>query len=130
MLKRALPWLLCAASLAGEPALPKELQAQWARFQAALAKDDVQGLLALTRFPLRSNEFGGDMKTPEAFKRHYKTLFSAETRACMQAATPQKAGGVKDTYTVSCEAGGYPIDFVFSRVGATYLFTRIDNVNE
>lgn len=33
-------------------------------------------------------------------------------------------------YDVFCDAGDYPIRFIFERVGSGYYLTAIDNINE
>jgi len=128
-----LPLLFCACSLvfAAPPPLPAELVSAWTRFQQALRADDPDALSQVTRFPLRSNEFGGDISTPSALREKYQTLFPQKTRQCLLAASLKRRHYDKGTYyDVFCDVGPYPIRFIFEQAGSRYYFTSIDNVNE
>lgn len=110
--------------------LPPDLAAAWTAFQAALKADDAAALAKVARFPLRSNEFGGNLADAAALKRKWTTLFPPATKACLLAATPQKTAGARDTFEVFCDVGGYPIRFIFRKAGNAYRFAALDNVNE
>ena len=111
--------------------LPPALQAQWSRFQIALKTDDVKRLAETAHFPIRSNEFGGDIASPEVLKQRYSTVFPAKTKECLLASSLNKQefdGHV--IYEVYCDVGPYPIRFLFEQQGAQYFWTGIDNINE
>ncbi|MBK8726594.1 MAG: hypothetical protein IPL96_11285 [Holophagaceae bacterium] len=104
--------------------------AAWSAFQAALRADDAGALAKVTRFPLRSNEFGGAIATPAALKAKWKTLFPPATKACLLAATPERTEGAKDSFEAFCEVGGYPIRFIFTQRNGAYRLSALDNINE
>lgn len=121
------------AAQSGEspPSLPPGLQAQWSRFQRALKDDDVTALAGTARFPIRSNEFGGDIASVEVLKQRYATLFPEKTKRCLLASVPERLeydGHV--LYEVYCDVGPYPIRFLFEPQGAQYFWTGLDNINE
>jgi len=122
--------LLVLQAPAPTPALPPDLVAAWSAFQAALKADDAGALAKVSRFPIRSNEFGGNLADAAALKRKWKTLFPPATKACLLAATPEPSAGARDTFEVFCDVGGYPIRFIFRKAGSTYRFAALDNVNE
>lgn len=145
-----LPALLCAAALAhaaqpkaqkaatAKPAeveapaeLPPELLTTWSQVQAAIKANDARKLAASVRFPLHSNEFGGDIESAKVLAERYKTIFPARTRECLLAATPERYKIDKKTYySVGCDVGDYPINFYFEKVGTGFALTGIDNINE
>jgi hypothetical protein len=107
------------------------LQAQWSRFQAALRADDVTLLAGTARFPIRSNEFGGDIASVEVLMQRYATIFPEKTKRCLLASVPEKLeydGHV--LYEVYCDVGPYPIRFLFEPQGAQHFWTGLDNINE
>ncbi len=121
----------CIHASAGSPALPREVSAEWVKFQSALKADDLPTLIAMTKFPLRCNEFGGDIKNQKVFIQRYKTIFPGPTKQCFASAPlhPEKWKN-KLHYEVWCDVGEYPIRFVFDQVGSKLVLTSIDNVNE
>lgn len=131
-MKRCILPIACVIhAYAGSPALPREVSAAWVKFQAALKADDLPALIAMTKFPLRCNEFGGDIKNPKVFAQRYTTIFPAPTKRCFASAPlhPEKWKN-KLHYEVWCDVGEYPIRFVFDQVGSQLVLTSIDNVNE
>lgn len=116
---------------AGPVVLRPEMAADWARFQAALKADDLETLTAMTKFPLRSNEFGGDIKSPSVFKQRYKTIFPEPTKQCM-ATSNLRREKVRNQihFEAWCDVGQYPIRFIFNQSGPKLYLTAIDNVNE
>jgi hypothetical protein len=123
--------LVAIQSFAGAPALPQEVSAEWAKFQAALKADDLATLSSMIEFPLRCNEFKGDIKSAKSFAEQYKTIFPAPTKQCFATSPlhPQKWNG-QIHYEAWCDIGDYPIRFIFKKVGTKLLLTTIDNVNE
>lgn len=112
-------------------ALPPGLQAPWSSFQAALKADDAALLAQVARFPLKSNEFGGDIASAAVLKERYATIFPEKTKRCLLASVPERLeydGHV--LYEVYCDVGPYPIRFLFEPDGRQYYWTGLDNINE
>jgi hypothetical protein len=117
--------------LAGEPAIPANVSKEWVRFQTALKNDDLPTLIAMIKFPLRCNEFSGDMKSPKAFKACYKTIFPERTKQCfLSSGLLLQREGKQIRYESWCDVGDYPIRFIFKFSGSKLFLTSIDNVNE
>ena len=116
--------------MAAPAALPPELRQRWERFQNALRADDPAAIAALAKFPIHSNEFGGNIANPKTLKNRYATIFPAATKKCLTSATLQPLKGLIGHYEVYCDVGSYPIRFLFNRIGSHYYFTGIDNINE
>lgn len=116
--------------MAAAAALPPEMRQQWERFQSALRVDDPAAIAALAKFPIHSNEFGGNIANPKILKNRYATIFPAATKKCLTSATLQAQKGLAGHYEVYCDVSGYPIRFLFNRIGTQYYFTGIDNINE
>lgn len=117
-------------AIAAPAALPPELRQQWERFQDALRADEPAAIAALAKFPIRSNEFGGNIANAKTLKNRYATIFPAATKKCLISANLQAQKGLAGHYEVYCDVSGYPIRFLFNRVGRQYYFTGIDNINE
>lgn len=116
---------------AGTPELARDVALEWSKFQAALKADDLETLIAMAKFPLRSNEFGGDIKSPSVFKARYKTIFPGPTKQCMAGARLHREKVQNRVhFEVACDVGPYPIRFIFNQVGTKLYLTVIDNVNE
>lgn len=120
-----------ALQTADSSTLPKGLLAQWSRFQTALKTDDTKLLAEVTRFPLESNEFGGDIRSADVLEQRYATIFPASTKQCLLSSTPKREEfNGKEFYEVYCDVGAYPIRFIFNQIGSQFFLTGIDNINE
>lgn len=131
----AIPLLLPAlgAIQASAPApqapLPPDLAAVWKDFQAALKADDPAALAKVTRFPLRSNEYG-TLKDPAALRQRWPRIFPPAVRAALAKAPLERTEGAKDTFEAFSDAGGLPIRFIFTRSKAGWRLSHLDNINE
>ncbi len=110
--------------------LPPDLAAVWKDFQAALRADDPAALAKVTRFPLRSNEFGGPVKDAALLKQRWGRFFPADRKAGLLRAPLERTEGAKDTFEAFTDAGGLPIRFLFTRTKAGWRFSAVDNINE
>ncbi len=110
--------------------LPPDLAAVFRDFQAALKADDPAALAKVTRFPLRSNEFGGPVKDAAVLKKRWGRIFPAERKAGLLKAPLERTEGVKDTFEAFTDAGGLPIRVLFTRTQAGWRFSSVDNINE
>ena len=118
-------------AMAGEPKIPQEVANQWAKFQGALKADDLATLTSMIKFPLKCNEFKGDIKSPKSFIQQYNTLFPAKTKQCFLTSNLHPQQWKNQTfYEAWCDIGDYPIRFIFKPAGKKLLLTTIDNVNE
>ena len=129
---RLLLYSLCTTiSIAAPTKLPSGLVSAWSQFQQAIKHDDIDALAKVTKFPLRSNEFGGDIKSVKVLRHRYATIFPAKTKQCLLASTLKQQGTNKAVfYEVFCDVSGYPIRFIFKQTGSRFLLTTIDNINE
>ncbi len=123
--------VIAIQAIAAPPQLPPGVSSEWTRFQAALKADDMATLTSMIKFPLRCNEFNGDIKTAKSFIQQYKILFPPATKQCFSTSTLhlQKWEG-KLHYEAWCDIGDYPVRFIFEWVGNRLLLTTIENVNE
>ncbi len=124
--------IICLSQVvAGEPKVPQEVATQWAKFQAALKADDLTALTSMVKFPLKCNEFNGDMKSSKSFVQQYNTIFPEKTKHCFLTSGLHPQQWENQThYEAWCDIGDYPIRFIFQQVGKKLLLTTIDNVNE
>jgi hypothetical protein len=122
---------LVIAVSAGAQELPREVSVQWSKYQTALKANDLHSLTSMARFPVRCNEFKGDIKSAKDFARQYKVIFPEATKRCFETSVlhPQKWKG-SIYYEAWCDVGEYPIRFIFEQVGSKLYLTSIDNVNE
>jgi hypothetical protein len=131
-MKLLLATIICLMpAMAGEPKLPQEVANQWAKFQVALKTDDLATLTSMIKFPLKCNEFKGDIKSSKSFIQQYKTLFPEKTKQCFLTSSLHPQQWKKQThYEAWCDIGDYPIRFIFEQAGKKLILTTIDNVNE
>jgi hypothetical protein len=126
-----LPIVLLLPIKAGEPPVPPQVKVEWAKFQAALKADDLKILATMAKFPIRCNEFGGNIKSAKVFADRYKTIFPKATKQCLgKSGLQARRWDKRMHYEVSCDVGEYPIRFVFDFNDLKLLLTAIDNVNE
>lgn len=122
--------LLLPASLQAPASIPPDLASVFKDFQAALAANDPAALAQATRFPLRSNEFGGAVKDAAALKQRWGRIFPPAVRAALSKAPLERTQGAKDTFEAFSDAGGLPIRFLFTKTKAGWRLSALDNVNE
>ena len=132
MFKRFLPIFATFSVLsAGSPEIPPAMQTTWVLFQKSLKNQSPESLAKISKFPIRSNEFGGTIKSPAILKARFKTIFTAKTIQCLLGTTiKRQTSGKKVFFEAFCDNDVYPIRYVFEQVGLDYKFTSIDNINE
>ncbi len=102
----SIAWLVLVA--AGTAEVPQAIQAQWTRFQAAIKADDLSTVTAMSKFPIRSNEFGGDIPSAKVLTQRYTTIFPAPTRQCLATAPLHRETWHKRThYEAWCDVGAW-----------------------
>lgn len=102
------------AALRAQPAGAPPFAPYWAKFQAAVAKDDKEAVTALTNFPFNYQE----PMDKAAFLKLYPKLFDAKTKACMAKAKPV---GDSVTYTAFCGA----LTYTFTPQNGEWKFTDV-----
>lgn len=110
--------------------IPEQLNVTWKHFQECIKKNDIDGVAKLTHFPIRSNEFGGDIKTPVELKNKYSEIFTPFVVRKIMTSIPEKVGTYRG-FVVDCiNPDGYAIFLGFEKKGKNYYFSYIDNANE
>lgn len=122
---------LVIPAYAGAPEIPREVSVQWAKYQGALKANDLHTLTSMAKFPIRCNEFKGDIKSAKQFEERYRLIFPEPTKRCFETSVLHVQKGKGRTYYEAwCDVGEYPIRFIFEQVGSKLCLTSIDNVNE
>ena len=110
--------------------IPEQLKMTWRQFQECVKKNDIEGVLKLTHFPIRSNEFGGNIKNSTEFKKKYSEIFTPYVIKRILTFRPEKIGTYRG-YVVDCtDPDGYAIFLGFEKRNENYYFSYIDNANE
>jgi hypothetical protein len=99
----------------------------WPKFKEAVAKNDKEGVAALTKFPLTMPYGVPAVKTKVQFLQRYAKIFDAATRKCFATAKPERENNKSARYNVLC---GEAMLYEFDLVGGTYKFVTVDNINE
>jgi hypothetical protein len=99
----------------------------WAKFQAAVAKQDIEAVASSTKFPLSMPYGVRSIKSREELKRRFARIFDPETRKCFATTRPNFDEGRKDRFSISC---GEAMMYWFELVKGQYRFSAVDNVNE
>lgn len=110
--------------------IPEQLGTTWKQFQECVKRNDVEGVVKLTHFPIRSNEFGGNIKTASEFKKRYSEIFTPYVVQKISSGVPEKVGTYRG-YVIDCiNPNGYAIFLGFEKKGGKFYFSYIDNANE
>ncbi|MBS1807851.1 MAG: hypothetical protein JST84_06650 [Acidobacteria bacterium] len=112
--------LLTSASLIAQaPAKPKAdpFAAFWSEFKTAVAKDDREAVVSLTKLPMY---LANKEQSKDGFLKLYASLFPKKVKTCFATAKPVKEYN-SDSYSVFCGKSIY----VFSRVEGKYKFTDL-----
>jgi hypothetical protein len=121
---------LCAAlPTHGQKTAPSTaaFDAFWPKFKEAVAKNDKEGVAALTKFPLPMPYGVPAVKTKAQFLQRYAKIFDAATRKCFATAKPERENNKSASYNVLC---GEAMLYEFDLVGGTYKLVTVDNINE
>lgn len=117
--------LFFRAASAGE--LPKSLHETVIAFHIAVRTGDPSKLSSISKFPLKSNEFG-HIKDSKALCSIYPKIFTPERVRGLANQPPMLL--LNGIYAVTSIDKDDPIQFLFKRFGNTYKLYSIDNVNE
>lgn len=98
----------------------------WAKFKAAVAEDNREAIVSMTRFPV---SYKDEEHSREDFVRDYDKLFTGQIKQCIAGRKPFKDGG---EYVVSClprePLGG---KVIFEKDGDAYKLTAFSlDLNE
>ena len=85
------------------------------KFKAALAKDDKEAVVSMTKLPFL---YDSKEQKRDGFLKIYDKLFTARVKKCFFTSKPVKDG---DSYEIFC---GKTI-FLFGKVNGSYKFTEI-----
>lgn len=99
--------------------------AVWTAFQKAVAANDSKAVSALSHFPVRANDLGGNIASEAALTKRFATIFQPWVKTCFKHAGPEVDTASKE-YLINCN--GY--FFGFKKYGGRYRFAYINNVNE
>jgi hypothetical protein len=99
----------------------------WAKFQAAVAKQNIEAVASSTKIPLSMPYGVRSIKSREELKRRFGRIFDPETRKCFATSRPSFDEGRKDRFSISC---GEAMMYWFELVKGQYRFSAVDNVNE
>lgn len=117
--------LIAAPVTASE--LPKSLLDSVATFHAAVSAGSPSKLSTISKFPMKSNEFG-QIKDAKAFHSIYPKVFTAERVRGLANQPPKPL--LNGIYAITSVDKDDPIQFLFKRIGNAYKLYSIDNVNE
>jgi hypothetical protein len=106
--------IVSAAGQAADCADP-QFDAFWAKFKTAIAKNDKQAVVSMTKTPYMLD---GKMLNKQQLLAKYNLLFPKGTAQCFKKEKPLHDQGV---YEVFC---GEQI-YIFSRVNGKWMFTEI-----
>lgn len=110
--------------------IPDQLGAVWKQFQECVKKNDIDGIIEMTYFPIKSNEFGGNIKSKAEFKKKYHQIFTPYIVQKVIYGKPERIASYRG-YVVDCiDPNGYAIYLGFEKKGHKFQFSYIDNANE
>jgi hypothetical protein len=99
----------------GAKALDPAFAAFWAKFKAAVAKDDKEAVATMTKLPFF---FDSKEQKRDGLLKIYDKLFTARVKKCFATAKPVKDD---DSYEIFCGKSIY----LFGKVNGSYKFTEI-----
>jgi len=119
---------LFPAVSAHEPAQKTDpaIEEFWAKFQAAVGRDDKASVIAMTGFPLTMPYGVSSIRTKTQLLKSYNKIFDTETRKCFAKAKPELDSGGKRRFSINC---GEAMMYWFEWRKGQYKFVAVDNVN-
>ena len=125
---------LCAACMISVSSfcaeIPDQLGSVWKQFQEYVKNNDIDNMIKITYFPIKSNEFGGNIKSKDEFKKKYYQIFTPYVVQKIIYGKPERVGSYRG-YVVDCiDPNGYAIYLGFEKKGHKFQFSYIDNANE
>lgn len=110
------------------------ISAFWERFKVAVIRRDKRSILSLSQFPIEMPYGMPPIRTRAQLLKRYRDVFNRETNAphCFATARPETDPARPKEFTVACKnaAGDEVIIYSFRRVGASWAFSGLDNINE
>lgn len=106
----------------------------WEKFKAAVIKGDKATIAGLSQFPIAMPYGMPTIRTRAQLIKRYRDVFNHETNAakCFATSRPETDPARPKEFTVPCKnaAGDEVIIYSFKRVGKTWAFSGLDNLNE
>jgi len=106
----------------------------WDKFKSAVIKGDKAAVAGLSQFPISMPYGMPTVRTKAQLIRRYRDVFNHEGSAakCFAAAQPQTDPARPKEFSVACKnaAGDEVVIYSFKRVGKTWAFNGLDNINE
>lgn len=127
-------WIFCSASMlascanAQQETLPGELLGPWHSFQEAIRNSDADALAKISHFPIRSNDFGGNIGSADVLKERFKKIFFDQVRTCVADKKPSRISPFPG-YILDCNNDNLALGFGFEPFEKEYRFSYIDNAN-
>jgi hypothetical protein len=118
---------LTGCAFAGEGETP-DINDTWAKFQLAVARDNIDELSRISHFPIESNDFGGAIKSRDILAERYPTIFYDAMKRCVANNKPVTMEGYRG-YIVDCNNDNLAIGLGFEKFADGYRFSYIDNAN-
>jgi hypothetical protein len=114
-----------------------DVQSFWKNFKSAIAKNDKNALVEMTKFPLSMPYGVKSLKSKTDFLKRYNEIFKGEADAarCFPKAKLEKENAKR--YVVYCgfkatpnDEENKPIAYHFELTKTGWKFTGLDNINE
>jgi hypothetical protein len=106
----------------------------WEKFKSAVVNGDKVAVASLSQFPITMPYGIPTIRTRAQLIKRYRDVFNHETSAakCFSTAQPATDPSRPKEFTVGCKnsAGDEVIIYSFKRVGKTWAFAGLDNLNE
>lgn len=104
----------------------------WAKFKAAVIKEDKQALSGMVKYPLAMPYGWKSIKNKTEFTKRYRDVFYKQlegfpvnsAKKCFADATPEKDG---NAYNVACNE---VVIYSFVKSSGTWKLSGVDNINE
>jgi len=124
-----------AASSTGKPVqLDSSIPPFWEKFKDAVIRGDKAVVAGLSQFPISMPYGMPTVRTRAQLIKRYRDVFNHETNAakCFATSRPETDPARPKEFTVACKnaAGDEVIIYLFRRVGKTWAFNGLDNLNE
>lgn len=119
--------LQVGSNLIGTQPKDRSVSAVVSEFRHAIAHEDFNALAKVTRFPIKSNEFG-NVKDINVLKSKFKSIFTKERLGGLVDQKPVPL--LNGVYAITSKDNTDPIQFLFKKFDGEYKFYSIDNVNE
>ena len=106
----------------------------WEKFKAAVIRGDKVAVAGLSQFPISMPYGMPTIRTRAQLLKRYRDVFNHESNAakCFSTSRPETDPERPKEFTVACKnaAGDEVIIYLFRRIGKTWAFSGLDNLNE